>query len=179
MGVGMKTKFQWWKWLVVWGFFLLLHFAYEILPSKIILILGEQSEAVVTHMKMVMWAYLFASIVEFFLHRRTIESVSQFVYTRLVVAIVLPWLAITIWHTSIALGILLPEIPWEIVYANVTTALGIYVGLRLEEALDQIKYYRPAFKTVIIMMFLITLLTYISFSFRVPPGYSNYFYWGP
>jgi hypothetical protein len=145
----------------------------------VVLIFGEQSEAVITHMKMVMWAYLFTSLIEFILHRKKIESVDQFTYSRLLVAMVLPWLAITIWHTAIAVGILLPEKPWEIVYANVTTALGIYVGLRIEEALDQIKYYRPAFKAVIIMMFVITLLTYISFSFNAPPGYSNYFYWGP
>jgi hypothetical protein len=175
----VKTKFQWWKWLVVWGFFLLLHFSYDLIPSKVVLIFGEQSEAVITHMKMVMWAYLFASLIEFILHRKKIESVDQFTYSRLLVAMVLPWLAITIWHTAIAVGILLPEKPWEIVYANVTTALGIYVGLRIEEALDQINYYRPAFKAVIIMMFVITLLTYISFSFNAPPGYSNYFYWGP
>jgi hypothetical protein len=175
----MKTKFQWWKWLTVWGFFLLLHFSYDIFPSKVILVFGEQSEAVITHMKMVLWAYLFASLIEFFVYRNKIKSLSQFIYTRLLLAIVLPWLVITLWHTAIALGILLPEIPWEIVYANITTALGIYVGLRLEEALDHIEYYRPAFKAVIVMMFLLTLLTYISFSFSAPPGYSNYFYWGP
>jgi hypothetical protein len=175
----MKTRFQWWKWLTVWGFFLLLHFSYDLFPSKVILIFGEQTEAVVSHMKMVMWAYLFASTIEFFLRRKNIVSVSQFVYTRLLVAVILPWLAITIWHTAIAVGILLPEIPWEILYANLTTALGIYVGLRIEEALDQIESYRPALKAVIIMMTLLSFLSYISFSFSAPPGYSTYFYWGP
>ena len=175
----MRAKFQWWKWLAIWGFFLMLHFSYETFPNPFVLIFGEQSEATITHMKMTFWAYLFASIVEYFRNRASIKSAAQFVYTRLFVAVAYPWLVITVWHTTLALGIILPEFPWEIIYANVTTAIGIYIALRLEEVMDTAAEYRPAFKTVIIMLFLLALLTYTSFTFKMPEGFANYFYWGP
>jgi hypothetical protein len=175
----MKTKFQWRKWLAVWGFFLLLHFSYETFPNPVMLIFGEQSEATITHMKMTFWAYLFGSALEYFWYRKQIKSVEQFVYTRLFVAVAYPWLVITVWHTALALGITLPEFPWEIIYANITTAIGVYIALRLEEILDAVEEYRPSFKASIVMLFLLALVTYTSFTFKAPGGFANYFYWGP
>jgi hypothetical protein len=174
----MKTKFPWWKWFAVWGVFLVLHFLYKVIPHPITLIFSEQTEATVTHMKIAFWAYLFASLIEYGLRRRQIASVEQFIYTRLFIAVAYPWLVITVWHTALSLGIEFPKI-WEIIYANITFVIGVYIALLLEEILDAVAAYNPAFKSVVIMLLLLAMLTYTSFTLKAPHGPTSYFYWGP
>jgi hypothetical protein len=169
-------KFPWWKLLAVWGLFLVFHFAYKTLPCALTLVFGESSEAIFTHMKMVFWAYLFASIIEFFVARKKIRSIKDFAYARLLGAVAYPWLVITIWFAASALGFKLPEVPWEIIYANITTVLGIYIALRLDEAFDDLRI-RPALQASIAILFALSILSYISFTFFPPdPGY---FFTGP
>jgi hypothetical protein len=173
----MKTKFPWWKWFAVWGMFLVLHFLYKVIPHPITLIFSEQTEATVTHMKIAFWAYLFVSLIEYGARRQQIAAAQQFIYTRLLVAIAYPWLTITIWHTALALGIEFTEI-WEIIYANITFVIGVYSALLLEEILDTVKAYSPVFKSVIVMLLLLSILTYTSFTLKEPQGPTSYFYWG-
>ena len=91
-------------------------------------------------------------------------------------AVAYPWFAITLWFTAEALGIRIPVIPWEIIYANVFTAIGVYLALRLEEVLDAAAF-RPALHALIGVVFAAALLSDVSFSlstpqhfFTTPPG---------
>lgn len=162
-----RTRLPWLKFFGTWGLFLLLHFSYETFPNTLFRAIGEEGETTFFHMKMLFFAYLATSIVEFLVRRKRIAAVGQFVSARLLVAVVYPWLAITLWFTAQALGIQLPVVPWEIVYANVATAIGVYFALRLEEVLDAAAF-RPSLHALVGIVFAAALLSYVAFSFSTP-----------
>ena len=160
------TKFPWWKLIAVWIGFLLLHFSYGTFPGTLFRVLGEDSETVFTHMKMLFNVYLIVTLIEYFVSRANIPSASQFWYPRLLIAVAFPWLAITIWFTAWALGIHFGAFA-EVIYANVTTVIGIYFALRMEEAFANIPL-RPALKGLIILVFVTAILSYVAFAFNNP-----------
>lgn len=162
-----RPKIVWWKLIFTWVLFLFLHFSYEVFPNLLFKIIGEEGETTYFHMKMLFFAYLFASILEYLLKRNKIAQAQNFVYARLFIAVVYPWLTITIWFTAEALlGAHLP-LPWEIIYANLMTVLGIYIALRLEEIFEGATL-RPAFKGLVVILFLTALLSYVAFSLNTP-----------
>lgn len=165
-----RARLPWLKLLGTWAGFLLLHFSYETFPNGLFKVIGEQGETTFFHMKMLFFAYLAASLVEFLVRRRRIASVAQFVSARLVVAVAYPWLAITLWFSAQALGVRLPVVPWELVYANVITVIGIYLALRLEEVLDAATF-RPALHALVGLVFAAALLSYVAFSFTTPTDF--------
>jgi hypothetical protein len=162
-----KTKFAWWKLIAIWVGFLLLHFSYGAFPGPFFQIVAEDHEATFFHMKMLFFAYLVVSLVEFLVRRKKIKSAETFIYSRALIAVVYPWITITMWFTAEALGIRIPLMPWEIIYANILTVIGIYMALRLEEIFEDTKF-RPALKGMIIILFITAMLSYISFSINVP-----------
>ena len=94
-------------------------------------------------------------------------NLDTFIYARLFIAVAYPWLAITIWFTAEAItGEFLPA-TLEIIYANITTLIGIYIALRMEELFAGVTL-RPAFKGSVILLFLTALLSYTAFSFNPP-----------
>jgi hypothetical protein len=161
-----KTKFSWWKFLAVWLGFLLLHFSYGTFPSLFFRIIAEANETVLLHMKMLFVAYSFVSLVEFCIRRRRIKSSSSFFTSRGLIAVAFPWLAITFWFLAWALNIKLTLAP-ELIFANLTVILGIYLAIRMEEVLDQVEF-RPAFKWMILFLYLTAILVYVSFSLNPP-----------
>jgi hypothetical protein len=162
-----RMKLSWWKFLATWACFLLLHFSYEAFPNRLFQVIGEEGETTYFHMKMLFFAYLITSLIEFLIRRPMLESVETFFYGRAFIAVAYPWLTITIWFTAEALGLRLPLFPWELIYANGLTALGIYLALRMEELFEGINL-RPALQVMILLLFGAALLSYVAFSFDTP-----------
>jgi hypothetical protein len=161
----------------VWALFLVLHFSFETFPNPVFRIIGEDGETTFFHMKMLFFAYLFVTLIEFVVRRAKIGSAQSFMFSRALIAVVYPWLTITIWFTAEALGIRLPAIPWEIAYANVITLVGIYMALRMEELFAETDF-RLSMKVLIGVAFATALVAYVSFSlktpmpfFTTPPGF--------
>ncbi|NQU31090.1 MAG: hypothetical protein HQ525_10525 [Anaerolineae bacterium] len=164
----ISKKFLLWKVLAIWVLFLLLHFSYERFPNTLFLIIGEEGETSYFHMKMLFFAYIFTTIAEYFLKRKKLVNPVSFVYSRMLVAVIFPWLTISLWFSTQALGIeIFPIIPWEIIYSNIITLIGVYFAVRADEALESIEY-RPSFRNLITIFFASALLGYISFSFNPP-----------
>jgi hypothetical protein len=163
----INYRFPWWKLLAVWIGFLLLHFSYETLPGLFFQVLAEKNETTFLHMKMLFVSYILITLVEFFIRRKKLTSPGDFIYSRLLLAVAYPWLTITFWFTAESLGFHIPVIPWELIYANITTLLGIYLTLRLEEPFDRLSF-RPATRVMILVLFSVAILSYVAFSFQVP-----------
>jgi hypothetical protein len=170
-----KPQFRWWKFIAIWACFLLLHFSYGWFPNIFFRVIAEANETVFFHMKMLFAAYVLVSLVEFFLYRHASGSVSSFFASRALVAVAFPWLAITFWVLAWAIGFTFARVS-ELLYANVTTLLGVYLALRMEEILDTVEL-RPALKWMVFLLFLAALVSYVSFSlnpplhfFTTPPG---------
>jgi len=163
----VRQRLAWWKLVSVWALFLALHFSYELYPIALFKLVGEEGETTFFHMKMLFVAYVVISLVELAVRRRGLESRSRFVYSRALIAVAYPWLTITMWFAAEALGVAMPNLAVELVYANVFTVLGIYLALRLEEALDGVEF-RPALKALVVLAFACAVLAYASFSFITP-----------
>jgi hypothetical protein len=163
----LRPRFALWKLFAVWAGFLLLHFSYKTFPGMVFRILAEDHEATFFHMKMLFLSYVVISLVELFVRRKRVRSVATFVYSRGLIAVLFPWATITMWFTAESLGIKLPVIPWELIYANVFTVIGIYLALRLEETFEAIEF-RPALKAMILILFATAVLSYAAFSLNVP-----------
>ncbi len=173
----MRSRLAWSKLVAVWVAFLALHFSYETFPNLLFKLIGEDGETTFFHMKMLFVAYVLVSLVELAVRRSRIASSSVFIYSRALVAVAYPWLTITMWFTAEALGVAMPNLAVELVYANVATILGIYLALRVEELLDGVEF-RPAMKAMIVLLFVSAVLSYVSFSlktpmpfFTTPPGF--------
>jgi hypothetical protein len=163
----LKPRFAWWKLVAVWAGFLLLHFSYKTFPGTFFRILAEDHEATFFHMKMLFLSYVVISLCELLVRVMRVRSVATFVYSRGLIAVLFPWATITMWFMAESLGIKLPIIPWELIYANLFTVLGIYLALRLEEVFDQV-VFRPALKAMIVILFTTAVLSYVAFSLNVP-----------
>ena len=90
-----KPKLQWWKLIATWILFLGLHFSYETFPNTLFKIIGEEGETNYFHMKMLFFAYVFTSIVEYFIRRKKLVSHQNFAYSRMLIAVIYPWITIT------------------------------------------------------------------------------------
>ena len=161
-----KPQFRWWKFISIWASFLLLHFPYGWFPNLLFRLIAEANETVFFHMKMLFVAYVLVSLVEFFVNRRAIRSTSSFFASRALVAVTYPSLAITFWFFAWAVGLTFARLG-ELLYANLTTLLGVYLALRLEEILDTVEL-RPALKWTVLLLFMAALVSYIAFSLNPP-----------
>jgi hypothetical protein len=162
-----RPSLAWWKLISVWALFLALHFSFKTFPIAFFRIIGEEGETTFFHMKMLFFAYLFVTVVEFVVRRKQIPSARSFVYSRALIAVVYPWLTITMWFAAEALGFRIPVMPWEIIYANVLTLVGIYMALRMEELFAETDF-RASMKVLIGLAFVTALLAYVSFSLKTP-----------
>jgi hypothetical protein len=165
----MRAKFPWLKFLLGFGLYIFFHEIDRLLPGTILgTILGEGIESVYAHMKMLFYAYLALSIIDFFRLRKDGLPVSFF-YARMLILAAVPWMMIVVFYSLEALGIILPRAV-DLTWALLVTAFGLYFSIRLEEPLEPMEL-RPALKSTILIAFLAALITYVGFSFHVPDNF--------
>lgn len=165
----MRAKFPWLKFLLGFGLYIFFHEIDRLLPGTIIgTILGEGIESVYAHMKMLFFAYLVLSMIDFFRLRKDRLPVSFF-YARMLILAAVPWMMIVVYYSLEALGIILPRAA-DLTWALLVTAFGLYFSIRLEEPLEPMEL-RPALKSTILIAFLAALITYMGFSFHVPDNF--------
>lgn len=72
-----------------------------------------------------------------------------------------------LWYTAPALIGRWPNNTYEIVYANVIILLVGICTVILEVGLEKVQYFKPQ-KTVLVTLFLVSILLYTVFTFRLP-----------
>jgi hypothetical protein len=123
-------------------------------------------------MKMLFFAYLFASGIEYLLDQKQITHKGTFLYSRLFIAVIFPWVTISVWFIGEAItGEIFPTL-WEIIYANVVTVFGLYLAFRTEEVFAG-QSLRPAFKMSVLVLFIAALVGYIGFTLNPPEHFFN------
>jgi hypothetical protein len=165
----MRVKFPWAKFLLGYGLYLFFHEIDRLLPGSLIAtILGEGIESVYAHMKMLFYAYLVLSIMDWFRLRKS-SLPASFFYARMLILAAVPWMMIVTYYAVEAVGIILPR-AIDLTWAVMMTAFGLYFSIRLEEPLDGMEL-RPALKSVVVIAFLAAFITYVGFSFHVPDNF--------
>lgn len=162
-------KLTWWKLIVGFVLYLFFHQVYQIFPGNLVAtLLGEGITAIYPHMKMLFYAYLFVSLIDFFINRKKI-NLKPFLYARMLILSSVPWMMIAMYFSLEAIGIPLPG-RTELVWGIFMTLVGIYLCIRLEAPFESMQL-RNAVKAMIILAFVGNLLTYIGFSFHVPANF--------
>lgn len=164
----MRAKFPWAKFLLGYVLYLFFHEADRFLPGMIGTLLGEGIESVYAHMKMLFYAYLILSIIDFFRLRKK-GLPASFFYARMLILAAVPWMMIATYYAVEAVGITLPRAA-DLTWAVMMTAFGLYFSIRLEEPLEGLEL-RPALKSVIVIVFLAAFITYVGFSYHVPDNF--------
>ena len=165
----MREKFPWLKMIGGYLLYLFFHQIYDILGGGTLgALLGEGIESVYAHMKMLFFAYLVLSAVDYFNHRKSGLPV-WFCFSRMLILSAVPWMMIVVYYTVQAIGIHLPG-SVDLVWALIVTAFGLYFCIRLEDSLD-VMQLRPALKATIIVAFVAAFITYVGFSFQVPDNF--------
>lgn len=165
----MREKFPWWKMIGGYVLFVFFHQVYDILGGSALgAILGEGIESVYAHMKMLFFAYLVLSVIDYLRFRRHGLPVS-FLFSRMLILAAVPWMMIVVYYAVEALGIELSRVV-DLIWALMVTAFGLYFSIRLEEPLDGMQL-SPALKATIALAFTAAFITYIGFSFQVPGNF--------
>jgi len=164
----MRTKFPWLKFLLGYLLYLFFHEADRFLPGTLGALFGEGFESVYAHMKMLFYAYLILCIIDFFRLRKN-GLPGSFFYARMLILAAVPWMMIATYYSVEGMGIIMPRAA-DLTWAVLMTAFGLYFSIRLEEPLDGLEL-RPALKSLIVVVFLAALITYVGFSFHVPDNF--------
>jgi hypothetical protein len=165
----MQTKFPWWKLITGFIFFVIFHQLYDWAGGNILgVIFGEAIEAVYPHMKMLFYAYLLVSIIDYILRRKSI-AFQPFLFARMLILSAMPWMMIAIFYAPQAAG--LPIVGTvELIWGIIMTGVGLYFCIRMEEPFEAMPLRNSA-KAMIALAFLATFITYIGFSFAVPDNF--------
>ncbi len=163
----MVGKRSWAKVAGLWVMFLILHYAYEWLPSLPLKLISGTDESVFQHMKIGFYAYLLVNIVEYILRRKRLTSLGSFFYSRLFTTTLVPWLIFVVWYIAAAYHGQLPTVFLEILYANISMLLvGICTSIT-EAVLEQAPYNR-AFRIMSVVLFLVSVSHFTIFTFKLP-----------
>ena len=164
----MRSKLPWAKLLLGYGLYVFFHEINRFVPGVVGTIFGEGIESIYAHMKMLFYAYLVLSVIDFFRSRGRGLPVSFF-HGRMLILAAVPWMMVIVYYAVEAVGIILPrsvDLPW----ALLVTAFGLYFCIRLEEPFEKMEL-RPALKHTILVAFLAAWITYVGFSFYVPDNF--------
>jgi len=157
----------WVKGLLFWVTFMLLFVLRKLAPVIPITLIAGVDESNFQHYKATFFAYLILSLVVYLIYRKKLTNALSFWYACLTAAIFAPWMVFLTWYVLAAIYGKLPNIGLEILYGNLATlAVGV-IAATFERGFEQITYGK-SLKTVIWMLFVISILVYILLTFKLP-----------
>jgi hypothetical protein len=155
------------KTILYWALFLCLQYSYEWMPVFPLNLVSVTSESLFQHQKIAFYAYLLANLVEIVFYWKKLDNQESYVYARLFSTVFIPWTVFLLWYLAAAVYGRLPNIPLEILYANLVVILTALAAIQVERALERISYSK-SLKFVIVFLFLTSILLYFAFSYRLP-----------
>lgn len=155
------------KALAFWGVFMLLYFLYKYFPTPVLSLICGITESNFQHYKAGFFSYLIVNLVEYGWKKWKISDREAFVFSRMMVTIFLPWIIFLLWYLAPALIVRWPNNLYEIIYSNIIVLVVGVCAVILEGGLENVRYNK-SIKSVLIILFLISVLLYVVFTFRLP-----------
>jgi len=163
----MKTYI---KALLFLGVFSVLHFGYELTGWKFLIPICGINESVFQHLKMAFWAYIISSALERIPSKgKTAKSVSkaEFWYSRLLSAVIVPWLIFILWYFLPAVygraKSLFVDLCWSLL-ATFTVAL---FAAQLEQEIQKLTLSKDT-RLLIIFLVVASGFLFVFFTFKLP-----------
>ena len=126
------------------------------------------NESVFQHLKMAFWAYVLLSLVEFFLlKKREDTKIKNFVHSRMLSAVLLPWIILLIWYLLPGVFGRVESLFVEVLWAVLVTYLsGLFVA-QIEKEVEKVQF-QTATKVVLITVTAISAFLFVLFTYRLP-----------
>jgi len=166
------------KLLLIQSIFLILHYLYDWFPNSLTTFFSGINESVYQHMKIGFFTYILYGIFEFLITKKSIQTLSSHVYSRLFSTTYFPLVMMPIYLLGPLLFGHTENMLLEIIFANIALLGTSFSTLVLEDHIEKSKL-EPSFRVVIIALFLISLVQFVVFTYRlpwfdifaIPPGY--------
>jgi hypothetical protein len=152
------------KTLAYWAVFMVLYFAYKFVPNAFLAVFCGIAESNFQHFKATFFSWVILSVIEYVIYRRKIGDLETYFYSRMGTATLLPWFMFVLWYLAPAFYGQMPNIPLEIIYANIITVIVGVFGVIFERGLAQIRYFKEL-KIVLWTLFLASIALYMIFTF--------------
>jgi hypothetical protein len=156
-----------WKTLAFYIVFMLMYAAYRFFPVFPLDLFCGVCESNFQHYKAGFFAYLIVNLFEYIIVRNRIQNWDGFVYSRMLATVFLPWIMFLLWYTGPAIFGRLPNIPLEILYANLITLVVGVATVILERSYESATPSGSAW-VVVIALFVISIGLFIVFTYRLP-----------
>jgi len=148
--------------------FSVFHFGYEITGWRFLTPFCGINESVFQHLKMAYWSYLFLSVVEYLLvNKGKKRRVSNFLYSRALSTILIPWVIFIIWYMLPA--ILGSKAPFavELSWAIISTLLSFMAVAKIEKETESIAFGTMT-RIVLITLIIISSFLFVKFTYKLP-----------
>lgn len=155
------------KSLLYLAIFSILHFGYDLTHWAFLIPLCGINESVFQHLKMAFWAYLLASLFEYFVVRRKLSKRKTFLYPRLLSTIIVPWFAMLIWYLVPAFYGRVEFLTLEILWAVFSTYFSGVMGGIIEKNIEE-NVVTPSFKIVILILIILSAFLFVWFTYKLP-----------
>lgn len=157
----------WVKGLLFWVVFMLMYALQKLVPVFPVNLFTAVNESTFQHMKATFFAYLFISLIEYFIFRKHITNPKSWGYARLTAVIIAPWVMFLTWYLMAATYGRLPNNFYEILWGNIATLAVGFLAATLERGWEQVDYSRPMAATLL-SLFAFSILLYITLTFKLP-----------
>ena len=126
------------------------------------------NESVFQHLKMAFWAYVLLSLVEFvMLKKREDTKIKNFVHSRMLSAVLLPWIILLIWYLLPGVFGRVESLFVEVLWAVLVTYMsGLFVA-QIEKEVEKVQF-QTATKVVLITVTAISAFLFVLFTYRLP-----------
>lgn len=157
----------WVKALLFWVVFMILYALQKIAPVIPINLFAAVNESSFQHFKATFFAYIFISLIEFFIFKKKIANKKSYGFARLTASIFAPWIVFLTWYLMAATYGRLPNNFFEILWGNIVTLAVGFLAATLERGWEQIDYNRPM-TISLLSLFAFSILLYIVLTFKLP-----------
>lgn len=155
------------KALFFFGIYVFLHFGYEATGFEVLRPVFGTSESVFEHLKIGFFAYFFASLFEFALIRKHPLRPRGFWPSRILATWSIPWIMASVWYLAQAVTENPFSLFFELTWALAVTFLSGILGGIIERGVEDI-WFQPGTKGVLLVLFLVSLVFFVSFTYRAP-----------
>ncbi len=151
--------------LLAFGVF---HFGYELTGLAILKPFCGINESVFQHLKMAFWGYILLSIIErFILKKSTRQKIKNFWYSRILSAIIIPYIIALIWYLAPAFWGRIKSPVIDLIWALFATYLsGLFVAQIEKET--EIRQFKGKTKSILISLFVVSGVIFVYFTYKLP-----------
>ncbi len=148
--------------------FYVLHFGYKLTRWKFLKPFCGINESVFQHLKIAFWGYVVLTGIEYFLlSGSAISNISSFIFSRLLSAIMIPWIVGLIWYLLPALYGRAGRLWLDLVWGTFSTYLSGFFVIQIERDIERVQFELST-EIIIVILCIISAFLFTLFTYRLP-----------